>query len=105
MGEEEQSGAQVSFEDLLRQEPHIDLAALRDQVLQAQVEHVEAAVPVHKSMLRYTGLTCLGTIALGALAIYKGGAADTSFSILGANLKTTHVGVAMVGMGMIGLIW
>jgi len=66
--------------------------------------HVEAARPVHLTMLVVVGVLCLASIGAGAYAIYKGAVADTSFSFLGARLTTTHVGVALAGIGLIGLV-
>jgi hypothetical protein len=69
------------------------------------VEHVEAARPVHRSMLRGVMVPCFGGVALGALAIYRGASADTSFEVLGAHLKTSHVGVAVVGISALTLLF
>lgn len=67
------------------------------------VEHVIAARPIHRSMLSLLGVLGLGVLILGAFAIYRGAISDTSIDFLGAHIKTTSVGVALVAVAGIVL--
>ncbi len=78
---------------------HAETKPLRRMMVTDAAIHVEAARPVHKGMLRGILILGVGTLGVGGYAIFKGTSGDTSFDLFGAHLKTTNVGVALVGIG------
>ena len=62
--------------------------------------HASAAMPLFFFIVAMFGLLALACIAGGIYALATEAIADTTFELWGFNLKTGHVGVAMVGIGL-----
>lgn len=73
---------------------------VRSVALQAQ-PHQLAALPLHFLIVAIFGLLALTSIGGGIYAIARDSESDTQLTILGAELSTGHVGVALVGIGFI----
>jgi hypothetical protein len=69
------------------------------------IEHVRVARPVHMGVLVVVCVLALAAIGGGCYAIYRGAAADSEFDLLGAHIKTTHVGVAFVALGIVMVLF
>jgi hypothetical protein len=65
------------------------------------VPHQRAAAPIHILIVLTCGLLALFSIVGGIVAIIRGPEANTEFSLLGAELSTSDVGVALVGIGLL----
>lgn len=63
--------------------------------------HQIAAMPLHILIVAIFGVLALAAIGGGIYAITVHSAAKTTLTILGAELRTEHVGVAFVGIGFI----
>ena len=63
--------------------------------------HQHAALPLHFLIVAIFGLLALTSIGGGIYAITRDSESDTKLKILGAELSTGHVGVALVGIGFI----
>src|SRR5436309_1116234 len=64
-------------------------------------EHQSAAMPLHQLIVVFFGILAITSIFGGIYAIFVKAESVTELSILGARLKTGHVGVAFVGIGLI----
>jgi hypothetical protein len=64
-------------------------------------QHQTAAMPLHMLIVSIFGLLALTSIGGGIYAIAVRSTAQTTLSILGTELRTEHVGVALVGIGFI----
>ena len=64
-------------------------------------EHQSVAMPLHFLIVGVFGLLALISIGGGIYAIAVRSTAQTTLVILGAELRTEHVGVALVGIGFI----
>ena len=67
----------------------------------ASAAHQSVAMPLHFLIVSIFGLLALISIGGGIYAIAVRSTAQTTLSILGAELRTEHVGVALVGIGFI----
>lgn len=67
----------------------------------ASAAHVTAAMPLHFLIVSIFGVLALVAIAGGIYAIAVPSIAQTTLSILGAEFRTDHVGIAFVGIGFI----
>ncbi len=65
--------------------------------------HIEAATPILKLVVLVVGGLCALAIIGGFLGIVWDSRAPTSFSFLGMDMKTGHVSVAFVGLGIVGM--
>ena len=65
------------------------------------VPHQSAAMLLHILIVAIFGLLALTSIGGGIYAIAVRSTAQTTLTILGAELRTDHVGVALVGIGFI----
>jgi hypothetical protein len=65
---------------------------------------IRAAESTFKTALLVTGAIAFTAIGGGIMAIIWDTKADTRFNFLGLSLTTTHVGVAMVGLGVAAAI-
>jgi hypothetical protein len=63
--------------------------------------HERAAAPIHILIVITVALLALVSIVAGIVAIVHGSTANTEFSLLGADLSTGDVGVALVGIGLL----
>ena len=63
--------------------------------------HERAAAPIHILIVITVALLALVSIVGGIVAIVHGSTANTEFSLLGADLSTGDVGVALVGIGLL----
>ena len=63
--------------------------------------HKRAAAPIHILIVITVAVLALVSIAGGIVAIVHGSTANTEFSLLGADLSTGDVGVALVGIGLL----
>ena len=63
-------------------------------------EVIRAAEPTFRLALLVTGAVAFAAIGGGIVAIIWDANANTQFAFLGLELTTTHVGVAMVGLGI-----
>jgi hypothetical protein len=63
--------------------------------------HVQAARPVHLGILKSARALSFASLLGGAYATYKGTVGDTILDLFGAHLKTTHVGIAFMGIGLV----
>ena len=63
--------------------------------------HQTVAMPLHLLIVSVFGLLALVSIGGGIYAIAMRSTAQTTLTILGAELRTEHVGVALVGIGLI----
>lgn len=61
---------------------------------------IRAAEPTFKMALLVTGAVACAAIGGGIVAVIWDAKANTQFDLFGMNLTTTHVGVAMVGLGI-----
>lgn len=62
--------------------------------------HASAAMPLFFFIVAVFGILALVCICGGIYAIFNKAVADTAFELWGFNLKTGHVGVAFVGIGL-----
>ena len=76
-------------------------AALHDRHPAMSAEHQSVAMPLHFLIVGVFGLLALISIGGGIYAIAVRSTAQTTLVILGAELRTEHVGVALVGIGFI----
>jgi hypothetical protein len=60
-----------------------------------------AAIRTHILVVLICGLLALFSITAGIVGIIRGSPCDTEFSLLGAELSTSDVGVALVGIGLL----
>ena len=65
------------------------------------VPHQRAAAPIHILIVLTCGVLAFFSITSGIVAIIHGSEANTEFSLLGAELSTGDVGVALVGTGLL----
>ena len=63
--------------------------------------HERAAAPIHILIVITVALLVLVSIVGGIVAIVHGSTAKTEFSLLGADISTGDVGVALVGIGLL----
>jgi hypothetical protein len=73
----------------------------RDDMIYGAPAHQRAAMPLHLLIVSVFGILALASIAGGIYAISKDTESDTYFKIMGAELSTGHVGVALVGLGLL----
>src|ERR1044071_3754254 len=65
-----------------------------------KTNYMKTAMPLFRLIVVTFGLLALGCIAGGIYAISNKAIADTTFDFLGFHLKSGHVGVAFVGIGL-----
>ena|SRR5437762_13250179 len=65
------------------------------------VPHQRAAITMHILVVLTCGLLALFSITAGIVAIIRGSKGNSGFSLLGAELSNSDVGVALVGMGLL----
>src|SRR5688572_1579673 len=65
--------------------------------VRSSVSHVKAARKIHLSIIIIFGVLALTCIGGGIYAVSAKAVADSELSLLGARLKTQHVGAAFVG--------
>jgi hypothetical protein len=62
--------------------------------------HASAAMPLFFFIVAVFGILALACIGGGIYAVFNKAVAETAFELWGFNLKTGHVGVAFVGIGL-----
>lgn len=89
----------AGFENPFKPEP-ASLANVQSNTPQSNMKP-PTPMPLFLTIVIMFGLLALACIIGGIYAIYKGSAGDTAFDVLGFHLKTTHVGVAFMAIGVV----
>lgn len=69
-----------------------------------QTEHLKAGLPVLLFGMALGALASLAAIAGGAYAISRSASGATQMNLWGASISTQSVGVALVFLGIVGLV-